>query len=55
MYNSYTYLDASKYSKDHGNFLTYAYKADEIFSQSKLLVGDIRKRAKNTGIRLTVS
>lgn len=46
IYRSYTHLGASKYSKDHGNFLTYAYKADEIFSQSELLISDIRKQIK---------
>ncbi len=46
IYHSYTHLGASKYSKDHGNFLTYAYKADEIFGQSKLLVSDIRNQVK---------
>lgn len=33
-------------SKDHGNFLTYAYKADEIFSQSKVLESGIRNQVK---------
>ena len=46
IYRSYTHLGASKYSKDHGNFLTYAYKADEIFSQSKVLESDIRNQVK---------
>lgn len=46
VYHSYIYLGASKYSKDHGNFLTYAYKADEIFSQSKVLESDIRNQVK---------
>jgi hypothetical protein len=46
IYHSYTHLGASKYSKDHGNFLTYAYKADNIFSQSKLLESDIRNQVK---------
>lgn len=46
IYHSYTHLGASKYSKGHGNFLTYAYKADEIFGQSKLLVSDIRNQVK---------
>ena len=46
VYHSYTHLGASKYSKDHGNFLTYAYKADEIFSQSKVLESDIRNQVK---------
>lgn len=46
IYHSYTHLGASKYSEDHGNFLTYAYKADEIFSQSKLVVSNIRNQVK---------
>ena len=46
IYHSYTHLGASKYSKDHGNFLTYAYKADEIFSQSKVLESGIRNQVK---------
>ena len=46
IYQSYTHLGASKYSREHGNFLTYAYKADEIFSQSKVLESDIRNQVK---------
>lgn len=46
IYHSYTHLGASKFSKDHGNFLTYAYKADEIFSQSEVLVSEIRNQVK---------
>lgn len=46
VYHSYTHLGASKCSKDHGNFLTYAYKADDIFSQSKLLESSIRNQVK---------
>lgn len=46
IYHSYTHLGASKYSKDHGNFLTYVYKADEIFDQSKVLESDIRNQVK---------
>lgn len=46
IYQSYTHLEASKYSREHGNFLTYAYKADEIFSQSKVLESDIRNQVK---------
>ena len=46
IYHSYTHLGASKYSKDHGNFLTYAYKADEIFSKSKVLESGIRNQVK---------
>lgn len=46
IYHSYTHLGASKYSKDHGNFLAYAYKADDIFSQSSLLESGIRNQVK---------
>ena len=46
IYHSYTHLGASKYSEDHGNFLTYAYKADEIFSKSEFLISDIRNQVK---------
>jgi len=46
IYKSYTHLGASKYSKDYGNFLTYAYKADDIFSQSNILASDIRNQVK---------
>ena len=35
-----------KTAKDHGNFLTYAYKADEIFGQSQLLESAIRNQVK---------
>ena len=33
IYHSYTHLGAKKHSKDYGNFLTYAYKANKIFSE----------------------
>lgn len=46
IYHSYTHLGASKYSKKYGNFLTYAYKADEIFSQSMVLESNIRNQVK---------
>ena len=46
IYHSYTHLGASKYSKDHGNFLTYAYKADDVFSRSDVLVSNIRNQVK---------
>lgn len=46
IYHSYTHLGASRYAKDHGNFLTYAYKADETFSQSQLLESAIRNQVK---------
>lgn len=46
VYQAYTHLGASRYSKDHGNFLTYVYKADGIFGQSKVLKSDIRNQVK---------
>ena len=46
VYQAYTHLGASMYSKDHGNFLTYAYKADGIIGQSKVLKSDIRNQVK---------
>lgn len=46
VYQAYTHLGASRYSKDHGNFLTYAYKADGIIGQSKVLKSDIRNQVK---------
>ena len=46
LYQAYTHLGASRYSKDHGNFLTYVYKADGIFGQSKVLKSDIRNQVK---------
>ena len=47
IYQSYTHLGAKKYSKDHGNFLTYAYKADEIFRKSNVLESGIRNQVKH--------
>lgn len=46
IYQSYTHLGVKKHSKDYGNFLTYAYKADEIFNKSKVLRSDIRNQVK---------
>ena len=46
VYQAYTHLGAGRYSKDHGNFLTYAYKADDIFGQSKVLKSNIRNQVK---------
>ena len=46
VYQAYTHLGASRYSKDHVNFLTYAYKADGIFGQSKVRKSDIRNQVK---------
>lgn len=39
-------LGANKNSKSYGNFLSYVYKADDIFSQSKLLESNIRNQIK---------
>ena len=46
VYRSYTHLGANKNSKSYGNFLSYVYKADDIFSQSKLLESNIRNQIK---------
>ncbi len=46
IYKSYTHLGVKKDPKEHGNFLTYAYKADKIFKQSELLNSEIRNQVK---------
>lgn len=46
VYKSYTHLGVGKNPKEHGNFLTYAYKADNIFSQSNILHSEIRNQVK---------
>lgn len=46
IYKSYTHLGVGKNPREYGNFLTYAYKADNIFSQSKVLNSDIRNQVK---------
>ncbi|MBD5401321.1 Reverse transcriptase (RNA-dependent DNA polymerase) [bacterium] len=46
IYQSYTHLGVGKNPREHGNFLTYAYKADKIFSQSKELNCEIRNQVK---------
>lgn len=46
VYKSYTHLGVKKHSKDHGNFLTYAYKAHDIFSESEYLQSNIRNQVK---------
>lgn len=46
IYHSYTHLGARQNSKGHGNFLTYAYKADKIFGDSELLESGIRNQVK---------
>lgn len=46
IYQSYTHLGVGKNPREHGNFLTYAYKADKIFSQSKVLNCEIRNQVK---------
>lgn len=46
IYRSYTHLGNVKNTKGHGNFLTYAYKAHNIFSKSNCLESDIRNQVK---------
>jgi len=46
VYKSYTHLGVGKDPKEHRNFLTYAYKADKIFSESKVLNCEIRNQVK---------
>ncbi|SHJ27580.1 reverse transcriptase/maturase family protein [Parasporobacterium paucivorans] len=46
IYRSYTHLGNSRYSKGHGNFLTYAYKAHDIFDESNCLESNIRNQVK---------
>lgn len=46
VYQSYTHLGVSKNPREYGNFLTYAYKADRIFNESKLLNSEIRNQVK---------
>lgn len=47
VYRSYTHIGNTKSKKTCGNFLTYAYKAQEIFEISDYLTCDIRKQVKN--------
>ena len=46
IYQSYTHLGVGKNPREHGNFITYAYKADKIFSQSDVLKCEIRNQVK---------
>lgn len=46
IYQSYTHLGVGKNPKEHGNFLTYAYKADRIFNESIVLESGIRNQVK---------
>ena len=46
IYQSYTHLGVGRNPREHGNFLTYAYKADKIFSQSEVLNCEIRNQVK---------
>lgn len=46
VYQSYTHLGVGKNPREHGNFITYAYKADKIFSQSDVLKCEIRNQVK---------
>lgn len=46
VYQSYTHLGVGRNPREHGNFLTYAYKADRIFRESNLLNCEIRNQVK---------
>ena len=46
LYKGYTHLGNKKYSKDNGNFLTYAYKSENIFNESKIVNNLIRKQVR---------
>ncbi len=50
IYNGYTHLfsrhKAKKSGAAHGNFITYAYRADDIFSKSELLESNIKKQMR---------
>lgn len=46
VYRLYTHLGNNNHNSLHGNFITYAYKADSIFSKSKYLKSNIRKQVK---------
>jgi L-rhamnose mutarotase len=46
VYKAYTHLGVRRNPREHGNFLTYAYKADEIFGQSQVLKSEIRNQVK---------
>lgn len=47
LYRSYTHLGSRpNVYKKYGNFLTYAYKAEKIFNESKVLKNNIRNQIK---------
>ncbi|MFH7820736.1 reverse transcriptase domain-containing protein [Neobacillus thermocopriae] len=47
LFNLYTYIGDKKFQKKkHGNFITYARRAHEIFSKSKLLNSEINNQVK---------
>lgn len=46
VYESYTHLGNKKGKGNRGNFLSYAYKAHDIFEKSLYLKSDIRNQVK---------
>lgn len=46
LYKGYTHLGNKKYNRNNGNFLTYAYKAENIFNESKIIDNLIRNQVK---------
>lgn len=44
MLNLYTYIGDQRKEKDYGNFITYAQKADQMFSDSPLLNSEIKNQ-----------
>lgn len=53
IYKLYTHLGARVNKCNRGNFLTYAYKADNIFSESEMLNSYIRNQVKKHWSRIT--
>ena len=50
IYGLYTHLGVRR--KKYGNFLTYAYKADRIFGESRVLNSEIRNQVKRHGWKI---
>ncbi|MDF2588117.1 MAG: hypothetical protein K0S41_1958 [Anaerocolumna sp.] len=46
LYKSYTHLGNKKNKKGYGNFITYTYKAEKIFSESDILDNEIHNQIK---------
>lgn len=46
LYKLYTHLGDYKYSKEYGNFITYARRSEEIFNESNILKNEIHNQVK---------